>query len=123
MNDIERAIETQQKLITNWEQRIQELEEVIKKYPWGRDGLEYDFGDWRETELKRRKEQIKIALIIISALEKQERYEEELGIVYKMADDMALTGNVPSSKEHAEAIQNYLDWVEAGQMVAEVEDE
>ena len=71
MNDIERAIETQQKLITNWEQRIQELEEVIKKYPWGRDGLEYDFGDWRETELKRRKEQIKIALIIISALEKQ----------------------------------------------------
>jgi DNA repair exonuclease SbcCD ATPase subunit len=71
MNDIERAIETQQKLITNWEQRIQELEEVIKKYPWGRDGLEYDFGDWRETELKRRKEQIKIALITISALEKQ----------------------------------------------------
>lgn len=69
--NIEKAIETQQKLITNWEQRIQELEEVIKKYPWGRDGLEYDFGDWRETELKRRKEQIKIALITISALEKQ----------------------------------------------------
>jgi DNA repair exonuclease SbcCD ATPase subunit len=71
MNDIEKAIETQQKLITNWEQRIQELEEVIKKYPWGRDGLEYDFGDWRETELKRRKEQIEIALITIDALKKQ----------------------------------------------------
>ena len=61
--------------------------------------------------------------LAISALEKQEIYEEELEMIYKMADDMALTGNVPSSKEHAEAIQNYLDWVEAGQMVEEVENE
>jgi parvulin-like peptidyl-prolyl isomerase len=61
--------------------------------------------------------------LAISALEKQEIYEEELEMIYKMANDMALTGNVPSSKEHAEAIQNYLDWVEAGQMVAEVENE
>lgn len=61
--------------------------------------------------------------IAMSALEKQERYEQELEMIYKMADDMALTGNNPSSKEHAEAMQNYLDWVEAGQMVAEVENE
>ena len=71
MNDIEKAIKAQQKLITNWEQRIQKLEEVIKKYPWGRDGLEYDFGDWRESELLKRKEQIEIALITLSALERQ----------------------------------------------------
>lgn len=71
MNDIEKAIETQQNFIASWEKRIQDLKEVIKKYPWGRDGLEYDFDDWRESESKRRKEQIKIALIIISALEKQ----------------------------------------------------
>lgn len=71
MNDIEKAIEIQQNFIASWEQRIQDLKEVIKKYPWSRDGLEYDSADWRESELKRRKEQIKIALITISALEKQ----------------------------------------------------
>ncbi len=71
MNDIEKAIKAQQKLITIWEQRIQKLEEVIEKYPWGRDGLEYDFGDWRESELLKRKEQIELALITLSALEKQ----------------------------------------------------
>ena len=71
MNDIEKAIETQQGWITSWENRIQDLEEVIKEYPWGRDGLEYDFDDWRATELRRRKEQVRIALITISALEKQ----------------------------------------------------
>lgn len=123
MKDIEKAIETQQKLIKKWELRAQHLKETIDKFPWGRDGQQYDFGDWRESELKRRKQQIEIASITISALEKQEIYEEELEMIYKMADDMALTGNVPSSKEHAEAIQNYLDWVEAGQMVEEVENE
>ena len=71
MNDIERAIDVQQKLIKKWENRAKELEEVIKKYPWDRDGIEYDFGDWREAELKRRKEQIEIALITIDALKKQ----------------------------------------------------
>lgn len=88
MNEIERAIETQQKLIKQWENRVKDLEKTISKYPWGRDGREYDFGDWRETELKRRKEQIEIALITISALEKQinggwvptsERLPEEYG--------------------------------------------
>jgi hypothetical protein len=71
MKDIERAIKAQQKLITIWEQRIQKLEEVIKKYPWGRNALKYDFGDWRESELLKRKEQIELALITLSALEKQ----------------------------------------------------
>lgn len=68
---IERAIKTQQKLITGWGQRIKKLEEVIKKYPWNRGSLKYNFGDWRESELLKRKNQIEIALITMAALEKQ----------------------------------------------------
>jgi len=114
MNDIERAIETQQKLITNWEQRIQELEEVIKKYPWGRDGLKYDFGDWRETELKRRKEQIKIALITISALEKQipkkpKQYTDTFKMTYyfcPICEYVRITGN----QKRCDVCGQKIDW-------------
>ena len=86
MNDIERAIDVQQKLIKKWENRAKELEEVIEKHPWEKMG--YESADWRESELKRRKEQILTALITISALEKQlngdwipvsERLPEEYG--------------------------------------------
>ena len=66
---IEKAIEIQQKLIKEWENRAKELEEVIEKHPWEKMG--YESADWRELELKRRKEQILTALITISALEKQ----------------------------------------------------
>ncbi len=69
MNDIERAIDVQQKLIKKWENRAKELEEVIEKHPWEKMG--YESADWRESELKRRKEQILTALITIDALKKQ----------------------------------------------------
>jgi hypothetical protein len=116
MNDIEKAIETQQKLITNWEQRIQELEEVIKKYPWGRNGLKYDFGDWRESELLKRKEQIELALITLSALEKQiPKKVNEITIIQQYK--AVLDGYCPSCQRYLTNSMRYctdcgqlLDW-------------
>lgn len=96
MKDIEKAIETQQKLIKKWELRAQHLKETIDKFPWGRDGQQYDFGDWRESELKRRKQQIEIASITISTLQRQlnngwipvsERLPEERGFyIFQLYD-------------------------------------
>lgn len=66
---IEEAIEHQKQLVLKWESRVEELTRVITKYPWNK--MEYDFGDWRESEIKGRTQQIAESNLIIDALEKQ----------------------------------------------------
>ena len=66
---IEEIIEHQNCLISKWRSRVDELAAVIARYPW--DKMNFDFGDWRESETTRRLEQIKESEQIVEALERQ----------------------------------------------------